>query len=199
MTQPPAPEETPAPPPPEPHVWARPLQPEFAEDFFRFHDGTDCGPCFCMDWHCAGDGRARDAARSADLRAEKARRIAECGDTGMLLYEDEAPVGWCQFGPRTHFPRLLERLDPPEGPAGLWSLNCLLVRADRRRQGYARVLLAVTMEHLLRMGVHDVEAYPRPGEHPAAALRTGPLQLFLDAGFRIVRPDPERLVVRKSI
>lgn len=181
---------------PEPHLWARALQPEFAEDFFKFHDRADCGGCWCMYWHFPGTNDDWAKADKAKLREQKCDRIALQGDTGMLLYEDEAPVGWCQFGPRKHFPKLVEKLKPPPGPEDLWCINCLLVAPEKRRQGYARVLLAISMEHLQRMGVKEVEAYPVAGEHEAGEVWTGPEKLFLDAGFK---PVAGTSVVRKSI
>lgn len=181
---------------PDSHLWARPLQPEFAGDFFRLHDRSDCGGCWCMYWHFEGSNEDWGSADKAALRAAKEARIGAAGDTGMLLYEDQEPVGWCQFGPRERFPKLLALRRPPEGPPDLWCINCFLVVPGKRRQGYARVLLAVSLEHLQRLGVKEVEAYPKAGAHPDGEVWTGPLQLFRDAGFREL---PGTSVVRKSI
>ncbi|KAF0246269.1 MAG: GNAT family [Planctomycetota bacterium] len=180
----------------EPHLWARALQPEFAEDFFKFHDRADCGGCWCMYWHFQGTNEEWGNADKAKLREQKCDRVANQGDTGMLLYEDQTPVGWCQFGLRKHFPKLLEKINPPAGPDDLWCINCLLMAPEKRRQGHARVLLAISLEHLKRMGAKEVEAYPKTGEHPDGEVWMGPLQLFLDAGFTEAQGTR---VVRKSI
>jgi GNAT superfamily N-acetyltransferase len=184
---------------PEPHVWARPLTPEFAEDFFRIQDRADCGGCYCMYWHFPGTNEEWLKADPKALRAEKSGRIASGGDTGMILYEDQTPVGWCQFGPRKHFPKILERVMPPEGPEDLWCINCFLMAPEKRRQGYARVLLAISLEHLGRMGVKEVEAYPLAGPHGDGEVWNGPLKLFLDAGFVEVAGGEDRRVVRKRL
>ncbi|MBI2921090.1 MAG: GNAT family N-acetyltransferase [Planctomycetes bacterium] len=183
----------------EPHLWARPLQPEFADDFFKFHDRADCGGCWCMYWHFPGTNGEWGAVDKAKLREEKCGRIASQGDTGMILYEDKEPVGWCQFGARKHFPKLLERLKPPPGPDDLWCLNCFLIAPGRRRQGYARALLAITLEHLQRLGVKEVEAYPKPGQHEDGEVWMGPEKLFLDAGFTGVPGASGGAVVRKRL
>jgi GNAT superfamily N-acetyltransferase len=183
----------------EPHVWARPLTPEFAEDFFKLHDRGDCGGCYCMYWHFPGPN---DSWRTADpkaLRAEKAARIVSRGDTGMILYEDQAPIGWCQFGPRKLFPKIVEGVMPPEGAEDLWCISCFLVAPEKRRQGYGRVLLAISLEHLTRLGVKEVEAYPRAGRCEDGEVWNGPLKLFLDAGFREVVGGGDRRVVRKRL
>ena len=185
--------------PDEPHLWARPLSPEFSADFFRLHDRADCGGCFCMYWHFPGDNDAWDRRDAAALRAEKERRIASEGDTGMILYENQEPVGWMGFGKRSSYPKLAAKHILPAGPDDLWSIVCFQVLPDKRRQGYARVLLAVGLEHLQRMGVKEVEAYPRAGQLPDEDAWTGPLKVYLDAGFRVVAGDPERPVVRKSL
>jgi GNAT superfamily N-acetyltransferase len=185
--------------PKEPHLWARPLTPEFAADFFRLHDAPECQGCFCMYWHFPGDNEAWRKAAPAENRAAKARRIAENGDTGMILFEDETPVGWLQIGLRKSLPKILEKIKPPAGPDGLWSITCFQILPSHRRQGNARALLAIALEHLQRMGVKEVEAYPRAGTHDDGEVWTGPEKLFLDAGFRRVGGSGEWPVVRKSI
>ncbi|MCE9583923.1 MAG: GNAT family N-acetyltransferase [Planctomycetes bacterium] len=181
---------------PDPHLWARPLQPEFADDFFKLHDRSDCGGCWCMYWQFKGTDAEWECADKAALREQKCDRIASQGDTGMLLFEDETPIGWCQFGLRKNFPKLVEKINPPAGPDDLWCINCFLMAPDKRRQGHARVLLAISMEHLLRMGVKEVEAYPKAGEHEDGEVWTGPERLFLDAGFTATAVAG---VVRKSM
>ncbi|MEK7467783.1 MAG: GNAT family N-acetyltransferase [Planctomycetota bacterium] len=183
----------------EPHLWARALQPEFSEDFLKFHDRADCGGCWCMYWHFQGTNEEWGRADKAKLREQKCDRIALQGDTGMLLYEDQTPIGWCQFGLRKNFPKLVEKLKPPPGPDDLWCINCFLMASEKRRQGHARVLLAISLEHLKRMGVKEVEAYPKAGAHEDGEVWMGPERLFLDAGFTAVEAAAGARIVRKAL
>ena len=183
----------------EPHLWARPLAPEFAEPFLKLMDRSECGGCYCMYWHFTGDDVAWTGSTGPEQRAAKLKRIAESGDTGMILFEDQEPVGWCQFGPRKSFPKLEEKKQLPAASDGLWCINCFMILPEKRRQGYARALLAISLEHLKNVGAKLVEAYPKPGNHEDGEVWTGPEKLFLDAGFSTATDASAPPVLRKRL
>ncbi len=80
-------------------------------------------------------------------------------------------------------------------PPGTYAVTCFCIQPERRRRGLARALLAAVLADLRRRGVRRLEAFPRPGQHEDGEVWTGPLGLYLAAGFRIARDDPRRPVV----
>jgi GNAT superfamily N-acetyltransferase len=74
------------------------------------------------------------------------------------------------------------------------SIGCLLVDEELRRTGVARALVQKGVELAEQTGARAIEAFPRRSEQAGPAeLWTGPLSIFLDAGFQIIndfRPYP---------
>ena len=86
-------------------------------------------------------------------------------------------------------------------PADLWSVTCFVVAAGHRRSGVAAALLQAAVEHARLHGATVLEGYPvDPSQRPkagAADLYHGTLNLFMQAGFRVVSATvPGRAVVR---
>jgi GNAT superfamily N-acetyltransferase len=114
---------------------------------------------------------------------------------GYLLYLDGAPAGWCQVGPRDRLEKLVQQLALSPDP-DVVAITCFFIHPSHRRQGHASRLLREVLRDLRDRGVRRVEAYPKRGNGlDADDLWTGPEPLFLDAGFRVVRDDPQRPIL----
>ncbi len=116
------------------------------------------------------------------------RRIVESGEVpGVLLYEENRPVGWCSVAPRERFPVLARsRALPLIDDADPWSVVCLFVRKDRRRRGTSIKLLRAAADHAAANGAEVLEGYPvvpRTGSMPDAFAWTGTVPAFRAAGF----------------
>jgi GNAT superfamily N-acetyltransferase len=162
-------------------------------DFFALHGAPPFEWCCCVAWEVPtweGWGERTAAAN----RALRERLFAAGRFDGYLLYAGGQVVGWCQCGPRDGWPKLVEQYGLAASP-GTYAVTCFCIRPEARRRGLARALLGGVVEDLGRRGVTRVEAFPRPGEHEDGEVWTGPLRLFLSAGFRVVRDDPRRPVV----
>lgn len=158
-------------------------------DFFdrvAFADNEGWRGCYCHfhyhdpdkgAWRCRGAERNRQAmtALVEDGRAE-----------GLLAYEDEEVVGWCNAAPRELFP-VLRRL--PGTSEGTAFVPCFVVAPGRRRQGIARELLRTACETLGRRGYSRLLGKPVRGETSAAGNSYGPLSMFLAAGFSVLFED----------
>lgn len=151
-----------------------------------------------LGWH---DQHSPDVAGRRELLRDQ---VAE--GYGLLAHDDGEPVGWCAAAPRadlgylrktTWHGRQEDRQDPR-----VWAVTCFVTRAGHRRQGVMRALAAGTVPLARDRGAGVVEAYPMdppPGgaDVPWGELHVGELQVFLDAGYRIVhRPSLRRVVVR---
>jgi Acetyltransferase (GNAT) family len=111
----------------------RPLTPDLwpaLEDLFG-KSGASNG-CWCMYWRLGG--AYRDAPRGANREA--LRQIVERGSPpGLLAFDGDLPVGWCQLTPRDALPWLdhmwwFARVDAEP----VWSISCFFVRRGYRRQ-----------------------------------------------------------------
>ena len=179
----------------------RPLTPNLwpaFEDLFGKKGA--CNGCWCMYWRLgpAYGKRPREANRG-DFHA-----IVERGPPpGLLAFDGETAVGWCQLTARDDLPWLdqargLERVDD----APVWSISCFYVRASHRRRGVTAALIEAAAAAARQAGAPALEAYPVDGRHRKAnpGQFTGIASTFESAGFRTVaRRTPARPVMRREL
>lgn len=174
-------------------VAIKPLDRSRVADFFALHGAPPFEWCHCVAWEVPtweGWGE-RTAEENRALRQEL---FASGRFDGYLLYADHRPVGWCQCGPRDHWPKLARQFELAPSP-GTFAVTCFCMRPGVRRRGYAHALLAAVLEDLRKRGVRRVEAFPRRGAHEDGEVWTGPMGLFERAGFQVVKDDPRRPVL----
>jgi GNAT superfamily N-acetyltransferase len=153
-----------------------------------------------MWWRLSGRDFA--AARGDGLRARLHDRARQDPPPGLLAYDTAgAPIGWVAVAPREEFGRLQRspKLKPVDDQP-VWSITCFYVDRGSRRQGVGAALLAAAVDHAAAHGAQEVEGYPiDAGQTSADAdLYTGPLALFLAAGFREVARRGGRPIVRRG-
>jgi GNAT superfamily N-acetyltransferase len=92
--------------------------------------------------------RAR-AYRNRPRKQNKAafREVVKGGPPGLLAFDGDVAIGWCQLTPRDALPWLdrtwrLKRVDD----VPVWSLCCFYVRIGYRRQGITSHLIAAALE-----------------------------------------------------
>lgn len=148
-----------------------------------------CGGCWCMHWRVEKGGATWQARKGEPNRRAFLTLLRQGRAHGALAFSEDKPVGWCNFGPREHFPRLLRsRVLSYNAKPGTWSINCFFIAPGWRRRGIAGALLEVAMDTAFERGAHALEAYPtpqKPGQSLAAAFAwTGTRSLFAKAGFK---------------
>jgi GNAT superfamily N-acetyltransferase len=172
--------------------------PEHADALARLFATNGYG-CFCRYWHFEGTPREwlarcfqapeRNCVELLDALAARAPDAS-----GMIAWNGAGElVGWLKLAPAATLHKLYEQRLYKGLPcfagdrSGVWTVGCLLVREDHRRQGVARALLAGAIEAARAEGARALEAFPRSDVGVAdAALLMGPLALFVEAGFRVV-------------
>lgn len=133
------------------------------------------------------------------------REIVDSGEVpGLLLYEQDRPVGWCSVAPRDRFSALgRSRALPLIDDAAPWSAPCLFVRRDRRRRGISVELLRAAVGYAGENGARTVEGYPvepRKASMPDAFAWTGTVSAFRSAGFgEAARGPTGRLIMRREV
>lgn len=110
-----------------------PLSPErwhALEDLFGRHGA--CNGCWCMYWRIGSDYRRRPQEQNKAAFREVVRRGPP---PGLLAFDGDLAVGWCQVTPRQALPWLDRtwRLKPVDD-LPVWSLSCLYVRIGYRRR-----------------------------------------------------------------
>jgi GNAT superfamily N-acetyltransferase len=80
---------------------------------------------------------------------------------GIIAYRGKEPVGWCAVAPRDVYIGLeRSRILKPVDDQPVWSVSCLFVRKEYRRQGVSSILLRAAVEFAARRGAKIVEGYP---------------------------------------
>src|SRR5262245_4280929 len=134
-----------------PRLTIRPLTPErwsAVEDLFG--DLGACGGCWCIYWRIGSAYRRRPRARNKAAF----REIVRSGPPpGLLAFEGDLAVGWCQLTPRDALPWLdrawrLARVDAMP----VWSISCFYVRKGYRRKGVTGALIAAAVAVARRAG-----------------------------------------------
>lgn len=145
----------------------------------------DAPACWCLSYRLPG---SEFNALSGAERPARLRRYAEEGTPpGVIAYVDGAPAGWCSVSPRSSHHRLTHsRTIPAIDDVPVWSIVCLVIRPDFRRQGLGHALLAGAIEYARARGAPALEAYPiESGERriSSALAYVGTTSLFEAAGF----------------
>jgi len=177
----------------------RPLAPDLwpaLEDLFGPRGA--CGGCWCMYCRIGSEYKRRPtAANKADLR----EIVRQGPPPGLIAFDGELPVGWCQLTPRDDVPwldRTWRRARVDDLP--VWSLSCLYVRIGYRRRGVSTALIREALRVAKRAKAAALEAYPFDAAVSPNATSTGYASTFARAGFKVVaRRIPARPIMRHDL
>ena len=181
------------------NLTVRPLTPDLwpaLEDLFGENGAV--GGCWCMYWRI---GRAYRERPQEENRAAFREVVKRGPPPGLLAFDGDMAVGWCQLTPRDALPWLdrtwrLKRVD--EVP--VWSLSCFYVRKGYRRRGVASALIAAAVQAAHRAKAPALEAYPLDAELTPSSTSTGYASVFARAGFKTVaRRVPPRPIMRHDL
>jgi GNAT superfamily N-acetyltransferase len=156
--------------------------------------------CWCMYWRIGAAYRERPRGRNkAALRA-----LARRGPPpGLLAFDGDLAVGWCQLTPRTDLPWLeSSRRTARVDDVPVWSLSCFYVRRSHRRRGVSSALIAAALRAAREGNAPALEAYPVDTAAPNSTsnLFTGTASSFRRAGFKTVaRRSAARPVMRHDL
>jgi GNAT superfamily N-acetyltransferase len=161
-----------------------------------FGEKGACGGCWCMYWRIGNEYRRRSQeANRADLHEV----VIKGPPPGLIAFDGELAVGWCQLTPRTLLPwldRAWQRIDD----LAVWSISCFYIRKGYRRQGITSALIQKAIETARKAGVLALEAYPLDADLSPSSTGTGYVSTFLRAGFRVVgRRSHARPIMRLDL
>jgi GNAT superfamily N-acetyltransferase len=177
----------------------RPLTPDLwpaLEDLFG--ELGACSGCWCMYWRIGSAYRKRSPQRNKAAFREIVKRGPS---PGLLAFDGDVAVGWCQLTPRDALPWLdrawrLRRVDDEP----VWSISCFYVRKGYRRKGVTSALIAAALKTASRAKAPALEAYPLDANLTPSTSSTGFASTFERAGFKtIARHVPPRPIMRHDL
>jgi GNAT superfamily N-acetyltransferase len=157
-----------------------------------------CNGCWCMNWRIGREySRRPPEANKADFK-----EIVKRGPPpGLLAFEGDLAVGWCQLTPRSALPWLdrqwrLKRVDD----LPVWSISCFYVRKGYRRKGVTLALIQGAVKAVKNAGAPALEAYPLDATLTGSSSWTGFASTFERLGFKTVaRHTPPRPIMRRML
>jgi len=172
-----------------------PLTPELLPAFEDlFGKNWPVGHCWGMYWRIGNDYRKRPSDKN---KAEICELVKSGPPPGLLAFDGDLAVGWCQLTPRADLPWLdrtwrLKRVDD----APVWSLSCFYVHKGYRKRGVTSALIAAALDAAKRAGAPALEVYPLDAKLSPSSSSTGYVSSFKRAGFKIVaRHVPPRPIM----
>jgi len=173
----------------------RPATPERWADVAALFAGDGPMGCWCQYWRQSSGDYSR-AGGSPGSRERRLQAAVSAGPPapGLIAYIDDAPAGWCGFGPRSSMERLVRsRTIPTIDAQPVWSIVCFKVQVGYRRRGVTHALLAAAVAHARMHGAPMLEAYPIDPEGArldVAFSYVGFTGVFEAAGFmRVLETD----------
>jgi ribosomal protein S18 acetylase RimI-like enzyme len=141
------------------------------------------GGCWCIGYHpeCGQQGISHRAVKEDRVRTDRAH-------AALVLDEDGAAQGWCQYGSPEELPGIKHKReyekDPPPRPD--WRITCFYVDRKHRGQGIARAALDGALDQIAHAGGGLVEAISEVTTGRAAPGRflfSATVELFEQHGF----------------
>ena len=179
----------------------RPLTPSLwpaLEDLFG--KGGASNGCWCMYWRVGPEyhKRLREKNKSAFHRIVK-----QGPPPGLLAFDDERPVGWCQLTPRSDLSWLNRKQDlEPVDDMPVWVVSCFYIRRGYRRGGVMTALIVEALKAAKRANAPALEAFPIDTAKPGSTsnMFPGVASTFRRLGFRtIARRQPSRPIMRHDL
>jgi len=168
------------------------------------------GGCWCMYYQRAKPIRLKSSDPDwKKINRRDKRALVEKGQShAVLVYDNETPVGWCQYGAKEELPRIdagrgYRKVERPAGAEKLWRITCFFVDRDYRGKGVAKLALNAALESIKKQGGGIVEAYPVVSKKMAAVAEWrwfGTPGMFKKEGFKTIAPlGTSGVLMRKTI
>lgn len=179
----------------------RPFTPELWPAFEAlFGKGGASNGCWCMYWRIGSAYHKREREKN---RREFHEIVQQGPPPGLLAFDGERAVGWCQLTPRDDLPWLKQaRFFEPIDEAPVWSISCFYIRRGYRQQGVMTALIVAAVDAARHANAPALEAYPVDTAQPGSTRNvfTGTAATFARVGFKAVAcRTPSRPIMRHDL
>ena len=129
-----------------------------------FAEGTGWGRCACLfALQVRRTSRGGTWAQQREVNLDTMRGLVAQGRAhGILVYDEGAPVGWCQFVAKDEL-----RLTEAAASGAAWFVTCFVIDPRYRGRGATAVALRAAVDAISRKGGGSVEGH-------ATAMAPGP-------------------------
>jgi GNAT superfamily N-acetyltransferase len=156
--------------------------------------------CWCMYWRLGPEYHRRPREEN---KAALKRLVKRGPPPGLLAFDGDTAVGWCQLTPRDDLAWLNQtNMFRPVDDAPVWSLSCFYIRRGYRSKGVMTALIAAAVKAAKLAGAPALEAYPVDTAVPKSTRNTftGIASVFRRAGFKTVASHtPSRPIMRHDL
>src|SRR5215831_15864661 len=168
------------------------------ESLFRKPGIGDASWCWCTFHHTASFDRESiprtRAERAVQNHKQKKELVEDQRAHGIIIYAEDEPVGWCQYGPRDELPRMdharnYQKIEAAGDKERLWRITCFVIDKNYRKQGVASAALKAVIESIKANGGGLVEAFPvSKTDQGPGYMYGGRAQMFERLGFKKIAP-----------
>lgn len=175
--------------------------PDF-EEMFQKHKGVR-GGCWCTFHQCSSSQFQK--MQKEERRDFHRERVFGGTSTGVIYYEDERPVAWCEFGKADLFEQINRNraylsLALPLEEKPEWRICCIFTDKNHRKQGLSKKVLSAALTLIEEMGGGKVEAFPLDIPGNDKPQYTGTVKMYLEEGFKVVAPlGKDQLLMEKYV
>ena len=182
------------------NLTVEPLSPQnwsALEDLFG--PGGASSGCWCM-WPRIG--RSYWTRSHEENRRELHHLAGTTPSPGLLAFDGEVAVGWCQVAPREDMAWIVSRKQFTSDDTPAWAIGCFFVRRAYRNQGVAGALTEEAIRYAREHGASALEGYPVDLDVPDHTRNTfqGVASTFARHGFvEVARHKFDRPVMRRNL
>ena len=177
----------------------RPLTPELWPALQDLFDTKGpCHRCWFMYWRIGAAYLKRPGGKN---KAALRQIVSDGPPPGLIAFDGDRAVGWCQLTPRDNLPWLdrtwrLKRVDD----LPVWSLSCFYIRIGYRKKNVTSALIVAALKTAKRAKAPALEAYPLDADKTPTTSSTGYVTTFARAGFKTVAcHTPARPIMRHNL
>lgn len=158
------------------------------EALFGKHKGVR-GGCWCTYHLCTS---AQYEKMTKDERRDFQKELAYQGrGSGIIVYDQDTPIAWCQFGLAERFPRYdrmraYQALNLPVELQPRWRISCIFVDKHRRKEGLAQFALHSAVDFIRNHGGGVVESFPLEVPGTRYPPYTGTIKMYQKEGFETI-------------
>lgn len=174
------------------------------ETLFLKHKGVR-GGCWCTFYTCFSS--EFDKMEKEERRIYHKKLCMEGKADGVIVYFENQPVGWCQFGKPEYVKRFdrgrdYSKLTEKEIEQPDWRISCIFTDKNLRKQGVGHFAAEAALECIKSSGGGLVEAFPFDLSYKGitSMQHNGSVNMFKKLGFsEVCRLGKNTILMNKMV